>query len=49
MKHTSWLSGLAAVRSPSAAASARSSAFDVYSPTGNSVRPSWAWSSMCTT
>ena len=33
MKHTSWLSGLAAVRRPSAAASPRTSAF-VRSPTG---------------
>ena len=37
MKHTSWLSGLAAVRRPSAAASRRTSALSM-SPTGNSVR-----------
>ena len=39
MKHTSWLSGLAAVRSPSSAASRRTSALSM-SPTGNSVRAS---------
>ena len=41
MKHTSWLSGLAAVRRPSAAARRRTSAL-VMSPTGNSVRASWS-------
>src|SRR5262245_45608541 len=37
MKHTSWLSGLRAVRSPRASASARTSAL-VNSPTGSRVR-----------
>ncbi len=39
MKHTSWLSGLVAVRSPRPAASARTSAL-VISPTGNHTRSS---------
>ena len=48
MKHTSWLSGLSAVRRSISAASSRTA--DLCSPpTGNIVRASCAWSSMCTT
>ena len=48
MKHTSWLSGLSAVRRLMRLANSRTCDF-CRSPTGNIVRASWAWSSMCTT
>ena len=48
MKHTSWLSGLDAVRSRRSVASRRTSDLSM-SPTGKSVRDSADWSSMCTT
>ena len=43
MKHTSWLSGLAAVRSPRRRAWARTSSL-VMSPTGKTTRASASWS-----